>query len=107
MTTFHPFPQTPDWATHELQTADFGDRRLTRRLATLVTQLSTHPATSVPQATGSWAAAKAAYRFWSSEHVSSFAILEPHAQRTTERCRQHSTVLVIQDTTTLDFTHHP
>ena len=61
----------------------------------------------MPQATGSWAAAKAAYRFWSSEHVSSASLLEPHAQRTLQRCRQHATVLVVQDTTTLDFTHHP
>ncbi len=107
MTTFYPFPDTPDWAVRELQTADFGDRRLTRRLATLVTQLSSHPAASVPQATGSWAATKAAYRFWSSQHVSSTTILEPHAQRTLQRCSHYSTVLVVQDTTTLDFTHHP
>lgn len=52
MTTLHLFPNSPDWAVHELQTADFGDRRLTRRLATLVTQLSACPATSVPQANG-------------------------------------------------------
>ncbi len=107
MIPLHLLPASPDWAVHELQAAEFGDRRLTRRLATLVSQLSAHPAASVPQATGSWAAAKAAYRFWSSENVTPASILEPHAQRTLHRCREHATVLVIQDTTTLDFTHHP
>ena len=90
-----------------MEAAAFGDRRLTRRLATLVAQLSAHPASSVPQATGSWAAAKATYRFWSSERVTPASILEPHAQRTLRRCTKHRTILVIQDTTTLDFTHHP
>src|SRR5687767_12143586 len=98
----HLFPDTPDWAVHDLQAADFGDRRLSRRLATLVAQLSAHPATSVPQATGSWAAAKAAYRFWSSAHVSSSAILQPHVQRSLQRCNAYPMVLVIQDTTPLD-----
>ena len=90
-----------------MEAADFGDHRLTRRLSTLVAQLRAHPASSVPHATGSWAAAKAAYRFWSSERVTPASMLEPHAQRTLRRCAEHPTILLIQDTTTLDFTHHP
>ncbi len=106
-TLSHSIPEPTSWTVHELEQAEFGDHRLTRRLATLVAQLSSHPAASVPQATGSWAAAKAAYRFWSSERVTPASILEPHAQQTLRRCGEHQTILVIQDTTTLDFTHHP
>jgi hypothetical protein len=87
----YSIPEPADWAGHELEAAEFGDRRLSRRLATLVTQLSDHPASSVPQATGSWAAAQAAYRFWSSETVTPASLLAPHAQRTFQRCRGQTT----------------
>lgn len=100
-------PEPTNWTVHELEVAEFGDRRLTRRLATLVAQVSAHPACSVPHATGSWAAAKAAYRFWSSERVTPASSLEPHAQRTLRRCAEHPTILLSQDTTTLDVPHHP
>jgi len=84
-----------------------GDARLNRRLARLVEDLAAQPTASVPQACGTWAATKAAYRFWDSAQVSAAAIREAHQQGTVERLADHATVLVVQDTTNLDFTHHP
>ncbi len=55
------------WAAHELQTATFNDRRLTRRLIRLVDDLIAHPSTSLPAACGTWAATKGAYRFLDSD----------------------------------------
>ena len=52
------------WVTEESRTADFGDRRLDKRFATLLDQLSGHPTHSIPAACGGWAETHAAYRFF-------------------------------------------
>jgi len=95
------------WALAELGTAQLGDARRTRRLATLVTTLAARPAASVPVACGSWAATKAAYRFWDCADVTPAAIRAAHQAATRARIPRHATILVLQDTTLLEFTHHP
>ena len=95
------------WAAAELRHGQFGDKRLTDRLIRLVEDLAAQPSTSVPGACGTWAATKAAYRFWASERVTPEAIRESHTRSTMERVGSHEWVLAIQDTTNLDFTHHP
>jgi len=47
------------WSELELRSVSLGDRRLNRRLSILVEALAARPEASVPQATGSRAAAKA------------------------------------------------
>ncbi|HEX5501893.1 MAG TPA: IS4 family transposase [Thermomicrobiales bacterium] len=96
-----------NWAIEELGQADLGDARRTRRLARVVAALAARPGASVPEACGSWAATKAAYRLWASPHVAPAAIRRAHAARTVARLAGQATVLAIQDTTDLDFTHHP
>jgi hypothetical protein len=61
----------------------------------------------VPQASGDLAATQAAYEFWSSPHIKAEAIRKAHQSSTIERVKQHSIVIAIQDTTELNFTHHP
>jgi Transposase DNA-binding/Transposase Tn5 dimerisation domain len=95
------------WAAEELHAVDLGDPRRNRRLLQLVEALAAHPAASVPEACHSWAATKAAYRFWDNPHVSPEAIRQAHSRTTREALALHATVLVIQDTTELDFTAHP
>jgi hypothetical protein len=95
------------WAAQELRYAQLGDARLNRRLVRLVEDLAAQPTASVPRACGHWAATKAAYRFWGSARVKPEAIQAAHRQSTVERVRGHGTILVIQDTTDLNFTHHP
>jgi hypothetical protein len=95
------------WAEDELRTVQFGDQRLSRRLLHLVDALAAHPAASVPQALGPWAAVKGAYRFWDNERVTPDAIRAAHQQRTRERLPATGPLLALQDTTTLDFTAHP
>ena len=96
-----------EWVAQEMQGVDLGDRRLNRRLIQMVTAFSARPEESVPQASGSWAATKGAYRFWDSEQVDPAAILAPHFQQTSTRAGEHARVLVIQDSTDLDFSSHP
>jgi hypothetical protein len=96
------------WAEAELRRADLGDRRLNRRLARLVGDLAAHPAATVPLACGSWPATKAAYRFGDNEHIAAQGIRDAHLCRTRQRLpRDGATIVAIQDTTVLNFSHHP
>lgn len=95
------------WAAEELRTVDLGDPRRNRRLIQLVEALAAHPAASLPEACSSWAATKAAYRFWDNPHISPEAIRAAHTRTTRDALASHPTVLVIQDTSELDFTAHP
>ncbi len=95
------------WAASELQFADLGDVRRNKRLVRLVEDLAAQPNASVPQASGDLAATQAAYDFWSSPHIKAEAIRQAHQSSTIERVKQHSIVIAIQDTTELNFSHHP
>jgi hypothetical protein len=90
-----------------LRHVDLGDRRLHGRLVRIVESLAARPTASVPEACGSWAATKGAYRFWDSPRVTPEAIRGGHRQAVVERMMGHAMVLLIQDTTALNFTHHP
>ena len=95
------------WAASELHSVDFKDVRLSKRLFRLVDDLAAHPTASIPEACGSWTATKGAYRFLDSKRVTPAAIRAAHQERTLTRVGLQTTVLVIQDTTELDFTAHP
>jgi hypothetical protein len=73
----------------------------------MVEDFAAHPESSVPQACGDWAATKGAYSFWDNGKVEPDSILSAHEQSTLDRLQGQDTILVIQDTTNLDFTHHP
>jgi hypothetical protein len=96
-----------EWAAQELATASFGDVRLSKRLVRIVADKLANPTASIPQASGDWAATKAAYRFFASEQVSPHAVRAAHAHATVQRALNHSSILVLQDTTELDYTAHP
>ena len=95
------------WAAVELRHARLGDARLNRRLVRVVEDLAAKPTASVPEASGTWAATKGAYRFWDSDRVTPEAIRAGHVSSTLERVGRHELVLAVQDTTSLDFAHHP
>jgi hypothetical protein len=95
------------WAAEELRTVDLGDARRERRLVRLVEDLAEHPTGSVPHACGDWATTKAAYRFWDCDAVAPSAIREAHIEASAARVAAAERVLVLQDTTTLDFSAHP
>lgn len=95
------------WAEEELQYAQLGDIRRKKRLMRIVTDLAAQPNVSVPQACGNLAATQAAYEFWQSPYMKPEAIASAHHHRTLERVKQQSIVIASQDTTELNFTHHP
>jgi hypothetical protein len=97
----------PGWVRRELGGAQLGDRRLEARLLGLAGAFFAKPQANIPQACGSPAAAKAAYRFFDHDRVTMDALLEPHHQATIDRMRRESVVLVAQDTSSLNYTMHP
>lgn len=96
-----------DWAEQELSGAELGDRRLSRRLVSILRDFYAHPQGSVPQASQGRAKTKAAYRFFDHPRVHMQEVLEPHYHATEERLQREAVVLAVQDTTTLNYTAHP
>ena len=92
-----------EWASSEMHMAELGDKRLHNRLVLLLDTLGNQPQDSIPVACGGWAETKAAYRFFDNKKISADKILAPHKAATIERIKQQTTVLLIQDTTTLNF----
>ncbi len=86
----------------EFDGAEFGDRRLTARLAVLADQLSTEPDQSFPAAAGDDSALEATYRFLNNDSVTPEKILEPHFRATAARAADAPTV-VAHDSTEFIF----
>jgi hypothetical protein len=84
--------------------SDFGDQRIDRRASKIVASFAARPQSSIPAASGDWAGAKGAYRFFSNPRVTPEKILAPHLDKAVERCASEDLVLAIGDTTLLDLT---
>jgi hypothetical protein len=87
--------------------AELGDERRRKRLVRVVLDLLEDPSRSIPKASGTWAGAKGAYRFFSNPHVTRESVMKAHWDQTVERIQTRDSVLVVEDTTFLNFTHHP
>jgi hypothetical protein len=95
------------WAARELQSVNLGHQARHKRLVTLVEDFAAAPTAPIPAACGTPAKTKAAYRFLSCEQVAAAAIRQGHIAATVQRACQAGRILVLQDTTSLDFTAHP
>ena len=96
-----------NWINEEFSEIQFSDKRLKSRFFKMANQLSKKSEAPINQACEDWADTKAAYRFFNNEKVSATQIISEHYKRTEERTRNLDTVLVIQDTCYLSYTHHP
>jgi hypothetical protein len=73
----------------------------------LASELARKPEASLPAQMGTPAATKAVYRFLQSSSVSYERLMRPHLQQTKDLMKEHRRVLLIQDTTEVDFYLHP
>jgi hypothetical protein len=73
----------------------------------MATDFALQPTASIPQACGSWAKTKAAYRFLDHDGITPEDILTAHVQATVQRAAAHPLVLCVQDTTSLNYSTHP
>jgi hypothetical protein len=90
----------------EFKGIELGDERLYKRLMRVTEDLSSHPQFPINQASEDWHAAKAAYRLFENDKLNAQKILEPHIQRTVERCCQEDFVIVLQDMTVVGYSRH-
>ena len=95
------------WAQNEFAFAALGDARRNKRLVKIAASLAARPGGTLPQAFPQWAELKAACRFFGQSGVSFERVLAPHLERTRQACRQPGEYLIIEDTTLLDYSHHP
>jgi hypothetical protein len=95
------------WAVTEFADAELNDIRRTQRLVEIATVLAQQPTASFPEACGSPSMLKAMYRFFDNDAIEAEAILESHVEATSHRITAVPRVLAVQDTTELDWTHHP
>ncbi len=97
---------TEAWAREQWGAVQLGDQRLNRRAVDLGLRMARHPDASLPQQMGDPAVLQAAYRFLNHPRIALEDLLAPHREHTLDKARQAKTVLWVQDTTVLDYTHH-
>ena len=96
-----------EWAEQTYGAAQLGHVARTRRAVVIATAMAAEPAGSVPAQQQSQAAIKAVYRFCENAHVSYEALMQPHWQQTRTDASRYQQVLVVQDTTQVDYQAHP
>jgi len=103
-----PIVMSPtEWADRTFAAVDLGDRRRERRALTLAARMMRHLDASLPQQMHDRSALKAAYRLLDEEDVTHTALSQPHWDATRDRAGRADLALLIQDTTEIDYTHHP
>lgn len=101
-------PESPaEWIAYELQEVSLGDKRLDWRLLDSAVKLAAAPSASIPQACDDWADTKATYRLFANQKTTAEKIRLPHQMRTKSRLSGQKTVLVVQDTSYLDYSQQP
>jgi len=96
-----------EWARRQFGSIDLGDQRRDRRVVAMAACLVRNPSASLPTQMGSPKALKAAYRVLGEEDVSYGTLMAPHWEQTRRVASQERLVLMVQDTTEIDHTHHP
>lgn len=101
-------PAVTDWADAETETLNLNDKRLDRRLKEVLRLSLATPGGSMPErANGDSSKAIAIYRLFDNDKVTLDKILEAHFDATVKRIKEHSIVLIPQDTTELDYSTRP
>ncbi len=95
------------WAQRHFGAAELGDVRRTKRLVRVATALAEKSEGTLPGAFPSWAELKAAYRLFANEEATYLKIIGPHWDRIRKECGAPGEYLLVEDSTSLDFTSHP
>jgi hypothetical protein len=91
------------WREAELLECQMHDARHPKRVARLLGRLSERPVGSIPTACHGWAETVAAYRFLHNADIGVEEILSGHTHATLERVRPQEVVILVQDTTFLNY----
>ncbi len=88
----------------ELGQAEFGDSRLSKRLAVIAEATGNQSNASFPSAMKPRAELEACYRFFDNPKVTPERILRPHIEATYSRIAETNFAVIAQDTTEIDLT---
>ncbi len=91
--------------TKNFGSVNLGDQRRTRRLVESAAQIAAHPEKPFNQVFN-WNDLRGFYRLCHQETATLQALQEPHWQRTREEMAKQSLVLILHDTSEMDFTEH-
>jgi hypothetical protein len=95
------------WAEYTFGSVHLGDQRRTERAVEIASAIAHHPAASLPAQMQDEAATEAAYRFLQMPDVTYEKLIGPHVAQTREEASKQQQVLLIQDTTEVDYQQHP
>jgi hypothetical protein len=95
------------WAEATFSSVRLGDPRRDRRAVAIAHAMASETGASLPKQLHDEAALEATYRFLQSGHVSYEELIRPHVEATRQDCREQGEVLLIQDTTEIDYQPHP
>lgn len=96
-----------EWAVQNFAQVDLGLQRLTQRVVEIAAKMAAHPEESLPRQMEDRSALVAGYRVLNNDKVTMAALHSPHYAQTLEAARRSPVVLMVQDTTELDYTAHP
>jgi hypothetical protein len=96
-----------EWAAQQFGSVELGDHRLDRRAVAMAAKVAARPDASLPNQMEDSKALGRAYGLLNNERVSMEALLAPVCQHTLEAARGVPLVLMVEDTTELDYTAHP
>ena len=94
------------WAVEELSKVNFGDKRLDKRFLKVAGSQAKTPQLSINASSADWSCAKGAYRLFDNPKVTSEKILEPHIENTIHRIYGQEMVVIVNDTSFVDFSTH-
>ena len=95
-----------EWTKLHFGGANLGDARSAPRLVQVAENLAANPSGSLNHAIAGWNELLAAYRLFAREETTFEAVTSPHQELTRAACRNGGDYLLLEDTTSLDFTTH-
>jgi len=96
--------ETTEWSEATFGKVKLGDSRRTRRVVQSGARMAANPQGSIPRQMQSWPAAKAVYRLMNEPEVTHAGLMQPHWEQTRQQASEAEVVIIIQDTTDLDYT---
>ena len=95
------------WAEDTFGSVHLGDVRRTKRAVAIASAIAQEPAASLPAQLPDEAALEATYRFLHTPDVTYEQLIAPHIAQTRAEASKQQQVLLIQDTTEVDYQQHP
>lgn len=95
------------WANHPFGPSERKDIRRTSRAVHVACNRARNPSGSLPGHLQTWNGTIALSRLLSEEDVTLEALMQPHGEQTREQIEAWPVVVLVQDTTDVDLSHHP